>query len=497
MTASTTSDTAAASANVCRVLVIGGGLSGIAASVRLADHGYAVTLIETGKRLGGRATSFEDGASGQTVDNCQHVLMGCCTNLKDLYERLGALDLIEWHRKLYFSDAQGRIDVLQARALPAPLHMSTSMLRFKSLRFSEKFAIARAMLRIMRIGTKGRSQLHDRSFADWLADQRQPPGAIRKYWDNIVISALNEQPQNVAADYAIQVFQQGFLNNKQAYVMGVPRVPLVRLYDAARATIEQAGGKVMFGAGAQQFEYDADHKCVTGLQLTDGARLEADVFVSALPFDRLGRICSSAMQEADDRLVHLDEFKVSPILGIHLWFPISGENQRVMDLPHLVLSESPLQWIFDKGIENAPEQSDEPDAPSGKSQHLHGVISAAHDLVNKSADVIIEMAVAEVQKALSKTRGLEPVHARVIKEKRATFSARPGIEKIRPPATGVIGNLYLAGDFCRSGWPATMEGAVRSGYLAAAEVARSNDQPMAALVADLPVSLLYGLIARR
>jgi squalene-associated FAD-dependent desaturase len=484
-----------------RVVVIGGGLAGMAAAIKLADRGQTVTLIETRKRLGGRATSFEDNNSGQTVDNCQHVLMGCCTNLKDLYERLGVLDLIEWHRKLNFVDGQGHIDVLQSGVLPAPMHMSTSMLGFKSLTLGEKISIARAMLKMMRLGQSGRQRLHEISFADWLSKQRQPIGALKKFWLHIVVSALNDLPEKVAADYAIQVFQDGFLHNKDAYVVGIPRVPLVRLYDAAREAIEQSGGKVLLGAGAESLVFDQDQGRVTTLKLTDGSEIQADVFVSALPFDRLDKVCDESMRKFDDRLAHLDQFKVSPIIGIHLWFkadenPSPSSAKPVMNLPHMVLTESPLQWVFNKGVGPCEEAG-------CSAQHLHGVISAAYQLVDQKSDSIIEMAVGEIQKALPGAKDRQPVHARVIKEKRATFSACPGIDKIRPQARGAIENLFLAGDFCRSGWPATMEGAVRSGYLAAGAILQKTglagqvEQIDQALVADLPSSLLYSLVSRR
>jgi len=486
-------------------------LAGIAAAVQLARHGVAVTLVETRKRLGGRATSFVDPHSGRLLDNCQHVLMGCCTNLIDLYDKLGVQDAIEWHRRLYFTgpaavtglfaNRNGReaawvVDEMEADDLPAPMHMTSSLMGFRTLSMGEKVAIARGMLAIMRAGKPGRAALHDTTFLDWLRDQHQPAGAIDKFWAVITISALNELPDRVSAAYALQVFQEGFLANENAYVMGLAAVPLVKLYDPAEQVIAQAGGRVLLGAGAAGFDYEPgpDEKLPTAgasriraLQLADGAVLPGDLFISAVPFDRLEKLCDTAMVKHDLRLRRLDRITVSPIIGIHLWFATPGD-QPLMDQPHLIFTASPLQWVFNKGL-------DRQEQGGFAGQHLHGVISAAHDLVDAPAERIIDMAVAEVGKGIPAAREAKLLHARVVKEKRATFSVRPGIDRLRPPARGPIGNLYLAGDWCDTGWPATMEGAVRSGYLAAAAALEDAGRGADLLAPDLANSPLYQFVA--
>lgn len=468
------------------VVVIGGGLAGIAAAVRLAGAGLAVTLVETSKRLGGRATSFVDTATGQVLDNCQHVLMGCCTNLIRLYEALGVADRIEWHRRLYFVDGDGRVDLLEADDLAAPLHLTRSLLSLKTFTLWEKIAIVRAMFALIRLGRDGRRRWHDRTFSQWLSAQRQPAGAVCKFWTPIVTGACNERPDRVAADYAMQVFQEGFLSHERAYVMGLSRVPLLQLYDTAVRVIEGAGGVVHLSTSAQQLRFAQGR--AAALWVSGGGEISADAFVSALPFDRLARICPDEMIEADPRLKWLGHFRVSPIIGIHVWF-----DRAVMTLPHLILTESPLQWVFNKG---SPENdaASRTGGSSDTAQHLHGVISAAHDLVDQPADVIAQMVVREMRKVLPRAVGARVLHSRVIKEKRATFSARPGIERSRPAAAGAIDNLYLAGDWTRCGWPATMEGAVRSGHLAAAALLERIHLPTERLVPDLPSSAIYQMI---
>lgn len=479
------------------VVIVGGGLAGVAAAVRLADYGVKVTLVETRKRLGGRATSFVDPATGQILDNCQHVLLKCCTSLLDLYRRLGVTDHIEWHRTMYFQSPDlpdGEYDVLTADDLPAPVHMSRAILAFRSLTWPEKIAISRAMAEIMWMGKKGREKLYDISFAQWLSQQNQPAGAIEKFWSVVVISAINELPDRMAAAYAIQVFQEGFLNHEDAYVMGLSKVPLVALYDAAEAVLAKAGGGVMLSTSAEGFEF-ADG-LVTGLRIDGGRTLTGDAYISAVPFDRVLKLVTPAMRQADTRFDGLDRIGVSPIIGIHLYLHAT-RDQPAMALPHLVLMKSPIQWVFNKGVEPLPADARRSRLPGDVThvQHLHGVVSAAHAMVDWPAERIVDLMAREVMTAIPEVRGRLVVHSRVVKEKRATYSAGPGFERLRPDSRGAIKNLLLAGDWVRSGWPATMEGATRSGYLAAESLLHPYDNPWDRLPAPLPASPMYRLIS--
>lgn len=459
------------------VIVIGGGVAGIAAAVRLAQEGVKVTLIEARNRLGGRATSFTDATTGETLDNCQHVVLRCCTNLLDLYQKLGVADTLQWHRKFYFCDGTGHIDTLQADDLPAPFHLTRALWSFGTFSVLEKLAISRAMAALMRVD---RTAWHHRSFADWLTELRQPPTVVEKFWAPVVVSALNELPGRIAADYAMQVFQEAFFANNTAYEMGLPGpgIPLVRLYDAAERVITSAGGQVHLNTAAQSLEFDGQN--ITALNLTSGEQLTADTYISALTFDRLAKLCDNPIIQHDPRLQHLRDIRFSPIIGIHLWF-----DGVVTDLPHLTLTQSPLQWIFNKAV--AADGSQHP-AMQG---HLHGVISAAHDLIDHSSEQLTNMAVREIRKALPRANHVKLLRARVIKEKLATFSLTPGFDAIRPSATGKIDNLLLAGDWTQSGWPATMEGACRSGYFAAGAVLGQADLP----ASELPASWFYRAIS--
>ncbi len=463
-------------------LVIGGGCAGLAAAVRLAERGVAVTLIETRKKLGGRATSFSDPSTGELVDNCQHVLMRCCTNLLDLYRRLGVEDKVQWHRTLYFLDDAGHRDVLTADDMPAPLHLARPLLAMKGYTWREKLAIARGMLAILQVGDD-RHELANMTFAEWLRELDQPPGALEKFWSVVVVSACNETIDRVGAAFALRVFQEGFLATDEGYEMGIAGVPLVELYDPAQGAIESAGGSVRLGVSAERFDFDG--RRVVGLRTDEDEKLTADAYVCTVPFDRLGKLCTDLMFASDDRLRRLDDFDVSPIIGIHLTLR-RADGEPAMLLPHAAFTRSPLQWSFRKSH-----------TPAGGT-YLHAVISAAREWVDRPADQIVSMAVYELRRHLPEAVDAELVHARVVKEKRATFAARPGIDRIRPPASGQVANLFLAGDWCNNGWPATMEGAVRSGYHAAGaamDLLRPDAAPHRLVVPDLKPTRLYRFLS--
>lgn len=443
-------------------VVVGGGIAGLACALRLAEAGVKVTVLETRRKLGGRATSFTDPRTGEVLDNCQHVLMGCCTNLLDFYDRLNVTDAIEWHSRVYWAHPPHAPDVMEPGLLPAPAHFTESFAKMRMLSLSAKRAVAQAMWRMLRMGATGRAQWEDRTFSEFLQETGQTADVVNRFWSPVVVSACNLEVDEVSASAAMQVFQEGFLANRQAPMMGLSKVPLVRLYDPAEGAIVAAGGEVRMGISALSIAFDGSR--VTGV-VTDEGVFDADVIITAVPADRLAKLVSSTIIARDHRLQHLDEVGSSPILGVHLRFPC-----RVMDLPHLVLPGRATQWLFAKDVDGPPLDSQ-------GTQHIHAVISGARAWMDLTEQVIAQRVLEDIRWALPAAQGVEPIAVRSVKEKRATFAVVPGFERIRPRAAadgfdrhGGIRNLFLAGDWTRTGWPATMEGAVRSGYLAAGAV---------------------------
>ena len=455
------------------IAIVGGGVAGLAAALRVAEAGDRPIVIETRKRLGGRATSFTDPRSGRTLDNCQHVLMGCCTNLLDLYERLGVLDRIEWHDTTFWANPPREPDRLRTgRWLPAPLHFTRSGLSMRLLSWSERLALLRANVALLRMGLAGRERWRGRTFGEFLDATRQPPRVRELFWEPVVVSACNLPSDRCEAAYAIQVFQEGFLGNPFSPVMGLSTVPLVELYDRAEAIVAEAGGEIRLGVSAKALAFDGASAGgrVTGV-VTDEGFVEAAATISAVPADRLDRLASDTLKAADHRLRQLDRIRPSPIIGVHLFFA-----ERVLDTPHLVLPGRATQWFFAKGTVDGLH-------------HVHAVISGADGWLALPEDEIVRRTVADLHWASPRSRGLEPVEARSVKEVRATFAVEPGIDAFRPQAApdarGGVRNLFLAGDWTATGWPATMEGACRSGYRAAQACTGKGG-----IVADIPVAPL-------
>ena len=434
-----------------RVIVVGGGLAGMAATVALESAGCDVTLLEARKTLGGRAGSFEDPETGETLDNCQHVLLGCCTNLLDFYRRINASHLIRFERAIHFRDAQGRRhDLAGTPGLPAPLHLGPALLNFNVLTLAERVELVRAMLAMMQLGREGRARLIDVPFGAWLDEHRQSPSLVRKLYDVVLVGALNEDTRRASAAHAIHVFQDSLLAHSAGYPIGIPNTTLGELYRTLPA------GDVRTGTRVTGLEFAGDR--VRGVRLLSGELLEADAIVLATNHPTVRRWIPESWLQRDIRFHGLDRFESVPILGVHLWF-----DRPVLAESHAALIEPPLQWIFRKDT-------------TGRS--LHGVISAARAFVDRPKDELLRQFERQVRATLPDARDATLERGVIVIEKRATFSPSPGVERLRPPqapdANG-ISNLFLAGDYTQSGWPATMEGAVRSGYLAAdAVLARTH-----------------------
>lgn len=432
------------------VAVIGGGLAGLAAAVALGDAGFDVDLYEARAFLGGRATSWPAGGDdAELVDNCQHVLLRCCSNLLDLYRRLGVSDRIHFHKEFCFIEPGGRTSILRRGFLPAPNHFALSFLGLKFLSLRDKVAIARAIRAIPR--ERHRGDLDAISMADWLREKHQPPQAIERYWRQILVSAVNEELDRMAASHGLQVFWLGMIARSDAYEMGVPSVPLRDLYSGAAL-----GKRVRIHERAAVTALRMEKDRITGLE-TGGTWVQADHYVSALPFERLQALLPTLP-------VEWGAFEHSPITGIHLWF-----DRPITELPHATLLDRTIQWFFNKS----------------EGRHVHLVVSASRSLTTMPRQAVIDLVLRELTEFFPAVALAKLEKAHVVKEVRATFAATPGLELKRPLADTGIPNFFLAGDWTRSGWPATMEGAVRSGYLAAEAVTRATDRPRPFLIADI------------
>lgn len=422
-----------------RVLVLGGGIAGIAAALRLADAGCKVTLIESRERLGGRASSFLDARTGLLLDNCQHVTLGCCVEYLSLCDELGVRDWIRWDSEQYWVEPGGRETVLApTQWLPGPMQGLPAFTAARFLSWSEK---ARVAMGLAHLAVADRRALGATTFRAALDEWGQEEPERTKFWDPIIISACNMLPERVSARPAVQVFQDAFLKGAAASAIGIMTRPLVRVYDAAESLLRNRGGLIHLGESVASFD-------ASSATLASGETLVADRVVCALPFEKARAVVAPSIRFRDDRFASLEPMGHSPILGVHLFF-----DRPVLERPHAVLVGRPTQWLFRKDESGAT---------------VHAVISAADDWVDLSPEQIAARVLADLHACFPRSASASLVSCRPVKERRATFAYVPGFDDARPgPAAEDGAGPFLAGDYTRTDWPATMEGATISGRQAA------------------------------
>jgi squalene-associated FAD-dependent desaturase len=459
--------------------VIGGGLAGLSAACALADAGYQVRLLEKRRYLGGRASSYEHPGTGEVIDNCQHVLLGNCVNLIDFYRRLGVSDAIRWFDRLTLIEPGGRRSILAPSFLPAPFHDLPAFLRASAFSFSDKLAIGRGMSAFL----AGIPKDSDENFAQWLKRHGQTRGAIERFWNPVLVSALNEDPEHMSVHYAGQVMRKSLLLSPGAGRMGVPSIPLSDLYSRAIDYLQSRGGRVDLNSSPESFAWhDETQQWTVAAQ---GDRFATDAIVLALAFEGLSKLLPALPRnlEADQLALNLECFEHSPITGIHLWF-----DREVSDLEHAILLDATIQWMFHKSrLQPEKRRGD-------RGSYLELVVSASKSLVGMQRQEIVELAVRELAQFFPLVAQAKLLKATVVKEVRATYSIRPQLDLLRPTSASPWPRVFLAGDWVATGWPATMEGAVRSGYLAAEAMSRAAGKPCHFMRADLAPSGLMRLL---
>ncbi len=426
-----------------RIGVVGGGLAGLAAATALQSSGCRVEIFESRGALGGRAGSFRDLQTGRVIDRCRHVAMGCCTSLADFCGRMGLADSFARHKTLHFF-APGknprRYDFSATAWLPPPLHLCPAMMRLGYLGVAERFRILAAMRRLLK------TPAADEPVEQWLRRHGQSQRAIERFWSIVLESALGEKLAHASLAAARKVFVDGFMSTRDGYELLIPRQPLAELFDRRGGdSLRQKG--VAIHRGRRVARIDGDAGGAVSLTLSKGERHKYDAFVVAVPWHAVRRLLAPSLLAALPELEAVEKILAAPITALHLW-----HDRCVTDLPHALFIGRQAQWIFNHG--------------DGYSQV---VVSASRDLVGRNREDICREITAEVQEVFPAERDTRLLHWRLITEPRAVFSLRPGVDELRPGQRTPVHNLALAGDWTDTGWPATMEGAVRSGY-AAAEV---------------------------
>ena len=442
------------------VIVLGGGLSGLSAARRLLEHGLRVTLAEKRPFLGGRAFSFRDGHEGVEVDNGQHVFLGCCTYYIDYLRAIGALD------KTYIQSSLRTEVILDGKAglifsTPAlgRLHLLPSFVRYPHLGLVDKLLVLYGLLRVKLTRRSKRGlALDNESAYSWLKRYGQTDRAIDNLWNLFILPALNDDVRSASADMALMVFQESLLKRPEDAAIGLSRVGLTSLNgEPARRSIEDRGGEIITGKAARSLKYQDGRIC--GVELSDGRVHQADAYVSALPHDVLLQVLPEEVATGDF-FSRVSGLRSSPIVGIHLWY-----DRAIMDQEFVAVLNSPVQWVFNKSLVQGTDDAG--------GQYVCISLSGAWQYIDTPKEELIRVFTAEMARLFPRARAATVERVLVVKERHATFRSEPGAARHRLPQATPISNLHLAGDWTDTGWPSTMEGAVRSGVYAADLVASS------------------------
>ncbi|MGD9995984.1 MAG: hydroxysqualene dehydroxylase HpnE [Ilumatobacteraceae bacterium] len=434
------------------VVVVGGGLAGIAAAIRAADEGAAVTLFEHAPRLGGATWSFEH--DGLTYDNGQHVFMRCCTEYRALLDRIGSSGDVELQDRMevVVRSPDGVVDSLHRVKLPAPLHLAPSLATYRHLRLVDRLRAARTAFALRRLDPADPT-LDERSFGEWLGARHTSEQALSALWDLVCLPTVNLHARDASLALATKVFRTGLLDRADGADIGWSRVPLQRLHgDAAARTLRDLRVDVRTRTRVESVTSDE-----RGPRLTvSGEEVHARAVVVALPHDVVGRVLP---REAFDTAVDLGRLERSAIVNVHLLY-----DRVVMEEPFFAGLHSPVQFAFDRTSSSG--------APAGH-QMVAISLSAADEHLPSSRHELTTLMGDELCRLLPAARTAEVVSSMVTRDPVATFRGGPRTAAHRPGTATHLPGVFLAGAWTDTGWPATMEGAVRSG-VAAAQAARRH-----------------------
>jgi zeta-carotene desaturase len=461
------------------VTVVGGGVAGMSAACALAETGLRVQLVDRRGYLGGRASSYLHPGVNEVIDNCQHVLFGCCTNLMGFYRRIGAADRIHWTSDMTMIEPGGRRSQLGPSklagiGLPAPLHGLPKLLSAHAFSLADKFALARAFTALMRpVPAYSRESLDT-----WLRRHGQTRGAIERFWRLVIASALNADLESIALPYAAKVIRELFMNSAYAGSMGMSKVPLSELYAGVTPFVEARGGSVhlnTFLEGAEWVDTSAKWRIRTRT-----GELCSDFLVCAMPFEAAGQLLHE-MPEVDGKpelVRQIEQHEHWPICSVHLWF-----DREITELEHAVLLDRELHWMYNQSrLQNRG------------GNYVELVVSATRAFAALPREQAIRQALEELAEFFPAVKSAKLEKAALVKEVRATFGVPPGIDEWRPHAVSPWPNCFLAGDWTATGWPSTMESAARSGHLAAQALCTSLGEQRSFLEQDLKPQGLMNLV---
>lgn len=436
------------------VVVIGGGIAGLAAAVRLIQMGLKPIVLEKRPFLGGRAYSFTDSETGIEIDNGQHVFVGACEQFLQYIKDIGAWDQVKLDKRLNMPVLkQGKVSWLKARKLDGPLANLGALLGYKHIGIGAKFRILWGLLSI-KLSRPNPHSAHDyTTFEDWLLDHAQNNETIKNFWNLIVLPSLNDDISVVSALTGIMLFKVALLGPPQNPAMGIPLVGLSTLTgDNARRYIEQHGGEIRTGIDVTSLQIE--NAKIIGVETATGEVINGEAVISAVPAAAMTQLLPGVSNGPDDFFTPAESVTTAPIVAIHIWY-----DRPVMKHDFMAVLDGPLQFVFN--------DTDLKSRNDNGGQHIVISLSGAWKWKDHSKQELREIFTAEMKKAFPESQNASIQKFAVVKMLDATFRVVPGSQKSRLPQRTPMPGFYLAGDWTDTGWPSTMESAVRSGNMAA------------------------------
>lgn len=450
----------------------------MSAACALAEAGLRVHLVERRGYLGGRASSYLYPGIDEVIDNCQHVLFGCCTNLIGFYNRIGAADKIHWTSDMTMIEPGGRRSTLGPSLLPAPLHGFPRLLAAHAFSFNDKIALARAFRAMLKPIPKDSTE----TLADWLVRHRQPTGAVERFWKLVIASALNAEIEQIALPYAAKVIRELFMNSAEAGRMGINSVPLSELYADVPALLAKNSSAIHLNSNVESVEWD-EETSLWSVRTKEGM-LTSGLLVLALPFEALAKLLpkmppAHSVEALSQQIMQHEHW---PICSAHLWF-----DREITELDHAVMLDREIHWLFNRSRLQPGRK--------GQGSYIEVEISASRIFAARERKEAIDLTLRELAEFFPAVKSAKLVKAALVKEVRATFGVPPKIDDARPASQSPWPNCFLAGDWTATGWPSTMESAARSGHLAAEAICASLGDSRRWLMPDLKPQGLMSLLS--
>ncbi len=451
-----------------RIAVVGAGLAGINAGLQLARHGCKVMLFESKHRIGGRVGSFVDSESGQSVDYCQHVGMNCCSTLKQWIADTDQSPYWTEQKSLHFVSSSGKRIRVAAWPLPAPLHLAGLLFRWPQLQFRDRIRVGIGLLRLNRL--KRTKEMSSELAMDWLRANGQSEMCMRNFWSTILVSALGEQVERITLGAAHKVLIDGFAASRTAFHLLVPNRPLSKLLDESVAgTLRSLGVDIRLGHSVNRLQLQPDGRLSLDIS-AEGQRPRElfDAAVCAVPWNRVSDCMPSELISVTTPAASLQS---SPITGIHTWW-----DRPWLNSPHAILVDRLCQWIFP-----APNGDSilAPRAIQNKEYYYQIIVSASLDLPRGDSESILKMVKRDLAEIFPESAVATMFRGKVVTDPNAVFSMAPGMDSSRLRTNACAEHrIWLAGDWTQSEWPATMEGALRSGARAAQELLCTFGRPV-------------------